>query len=803
MGSPEATAEQVAATAEKAPPALNRLIAALRALADRNANHDQVKDITQAWQSGEIQLDQAGGAISGTSVSIDGDSNAAIIVGHGNLVLNASSALATLLLQLVQAGHPPRLHQLPPEEVNFHGRQTEERDLIAALRPGSVASICALNGMGGIGKSALAARVGRRVAQLFPDAQLWVLLDGSRGTPLPAAEAMKRVIRSLEPLVQIPESEQEVEGLYRHLLHERRCLIVFDDARDANQVRPLLPPAPSAALITSRQTITLGGTRIRLDALSLSEAVAVLRQILAGHDIAEAELKRLAEGCHRLPLALQAAGTFLAENQAWTVTRYLDAMPDQRRRMTDLFRHANDETLDVYAVLGLSVERLQEATLDKAGLWRQLAVFPATFDTAAAAAVWGSQQEDAGATLDDLVRRTLVEMASRSDMGARYRLHDFLSDLAKAELDGAAAEADLRRPTAERRFAEHYKSVLLAADDLYLQGGSRLSAGLALYDLEADNILHGHGLALARIEDSDPTWAQLVADYANAGVSVLFLRLPPRARLPWLEAQRTACVRLGHRGGEAAALGNIGMAYRHLGEAHKAIEFYEQHLEIARELGDRRGEGNDLRNMGIAYADLGEARKAIEFYEQSLVISREIGNRRGIGNDLGNMGVAYAALGEARKAVELNEQWLEIAREIGDRNGEGNALGNIGVGYAELGEARKAIEFYEQLLTIAREIGDRRGEGAALGNMGVAYAALGEARKAIEFHEQQLTIAREIGDRRGEGNALGNMAGCLGKIGESADAAAKLQDALTIFIEIESPHAHQVRAELEQMRQES
>ena len=396
----------------------------------------------------------------GTSIDIAKDSNAPFAIGdHARIEYyvthNAPSARST------QVG---RLHQLPPEEVNFHGRQTEERDLIAALQPGSAASIGALNGMGGIGKSALAARIGRRVAQRFPDAQLWVRLNGSRSTPLAAAEAMKRVIRALEPLVQIPDGEQEVEELYRHLLHERRCLIVLDDARDANQVRPLLPPAPSAALITSRQTITLGGTRIRLDALPLSEAVAVLRQILAGHDIAEAELERLAEGCHRLPLALQAAGTFLAENQAWTVARYLDAMPDQRRRMTELFRHANNETLDVYAVLGLSVERLQEASLDRACLWGQLAVFSATFDTVAAAAVWGARQEEAGAMLDDLVRRTLVEVANRSDGGARYRLHDFLRDLAEAELDSAAAEADPLRQAAERRFGEHYKSVLSATN---------------------------------------------------------------------------------------------------------------------------------------------------------------------------------------------------------------------------------------------------------------------------------------------------------------------------------------------------
>ena len=97
-----------------------------------------------------------------------------------------------------------------------------------------------------------------------------------------------------------------------------------------------------------------------------------------------------------------------------------------------------------------------------------------------------------------------------------------------------------------------------------------------------------------------------------------------------------------------------------LSEPRKAIEYYEQALDIAREIGDRRGEGADLGNLGNAYSDLGEARKAIEYYEQALAIAREIGDRRGEGDDLGNLGSAYADLGEARKAIEYYEQALAI-----------------------------------------------------------------------------------------------------------------------------------------------
>jgi len=159
-------------------------------------------------------------------------------------------------------------------------------------------------------------------------------------------------------------------------------------------------------------------------------------------------------------------------------------------------------------------------------------------------------------------------------------------------------------------------------------------------------------------------------------------------------------------------------------------------LVVLREIGDRRGEGVLLGNLGIAYYALGDARRAIEFYEQALVIDRDAkhGDRRGEGADLGNLDLAYYALGDARKAIEFHEQALVIDRDAkhGDRRGEGADLGNLDLAYYALGDARKAIEFHEQALVIDRDAkhGDRRGEGADLGNLGSAYYSLGDARQA-------------------------------------------------------------------------
>jgi tetratricopeptide (TPR) repeat protein len=244
---------------------------------------------------------------------------------------------------------------------------------------------------------------------------------------------------------------------------------------------------------------------------------------------------------------------------------------------------------------------------------------------------------------------------------------------------------------------------------------------------------------------------------------------------------------IGDRRNEGNHLGNLGSAYYHLGQVEKAIQYYEQALVIAREIGDRRGEGNALSNIGNAYRDLGQVVKAIEYHELALVIAREIGDRRGEGSDLGNLGNAYYQLDQVDKAIEYYEQALVIAREIHDRRGEGTGLGNLGNAYYQLGQVDKAIEYHEQAMVISQEIGDRRGEGNALGSLGNAYSDLGLVKKAIEYHEQAMVISQEIGDRRGEGIWLGNLGNAYYQLGQVDKAIEYYEQAMVIGKEIKDP----------------
>ncbi|MEG4353677.1 CHAT domain-containing protein [Microcoleus sp. LAD1_D3] len=238
------------------------------------------------------------------------------------------------------------------------------------------------------------------------------------------------------------------------------------------------------------------------------------------------------------------------------------------------------------------------------------------------------------------------------------------------------------------------------------------------------------------------------------------------------------------RSGEGNALGNLGIAYRYLGNYAKAIEYAQQWLAIAREIKDRSGEGAALGNLGVAYGALGNYAKAIEYAQQSLAFAREIKDRQREGAALGNLGVAYRYLGNYAKAIEYTQQQLAIAREIKDRSGEGGALGNLAVAYIYLGNYAKTIEYAQQFLAIAREIKDRQGEGAALAHLGAAYRSLGNYAKTIEYAQQFLAIAREIKDRQGEGVALSNLGAAYGSLGNSAKAIEYAQQYFAIAREI-------------------
>jgi len=665
-----------------------------------------------------------------------------IIAGGSAVIAGSVSATSSMDTSL------PTLHQIPTPPADFTGRAEDLSALKSAVAGGGAGAIFGLQGMGGVGKTTLALKLAADLESLYPDAQLYLDLKGVDPHPLSATQAMAHVVRSFHPEVRLPESETEMAGLYRSVLHGKRTLLLMDNAgSDRKQVESLIPPTGSLLLVTSRFHFTLPGLIVRdLDELADADARNLLLRIAPRIGAAAAEIARL---CGRLPLALRLAGSALAERLNLSPVDYARRLKEGKERLDS-----------VEASLNLSYELLSE---DHRRLWRLLAVFPGTFDTPAVAAVWQLESDHTTDVLGDLLRSSLAE---RDDKDGRYRLHDLARSFADQRLVGTEKEI------ARKRHAEHYLEVLRAADELYQKGGGSILQCLRLFDMEWGNIQEGQAWA-ARLLSEDDKAARICDDYPDVGIFLLRLRQNPQDQIRWRKPALAAARQRKDRIAEAVHLSNLGVAYRQLGEPRRAIELYEEALAISRELSNRLYEGQVLGNLGLAFADLGEHRHAIEFYEQDLAITREICNRRGEVQALGNLGIAFKNLGEPRRAIKCYEQGLPIAREIGDRLSEGYILGNLGLAYAALGESSRAIEFYEQQLAITIEIGDRLGDANAKWNLGLEVEKEGDLVRAADLMQVRVAYLREIGHPEAEKHAA-----------EVADIRARIagQNSSTLYV---------------------
>ncbi|WP_326796907.1 transcriptional regulator [Streptomyces sp. NBC_01808] len=334
--------------------------------------------------------------------------------------------------------------QLPPDVAGFTGRETYlcrlERLLPVAGEVSSGAAISAVVGTAGVGKTALALHWGHRVADRFPDGQLYVNLRGfaAADSPTEPAEALRGFLQALRiPDSQIPEGTDARTGLFRSLLTGRRILVILDNARDADQVLPLLPGASGCAtLITSRRQLpdlvaATGADQIVLEPFSTEEARQLLVRRLADEQLEgrEGAVADVVNGCVRLPLALALAAAHLAARPGITLGALADGLPEWV---------GSELIADVRTVFSWSYRILSPPA---ARLFRLLGLHPGPeLSTGAAAALASTGLPQTRVLLRELTRASVLDERAPG----RFVLHDLLRDYA-AELACEQDEEEQRR----------------------------------------------------------------------------------------------------------------------------------------------------------------------------------------------------------------------------------------------------------------------------------------------------------------------------------------------------------------------
>ena len=652
--------------------------------------------------------------------------------------------------------------QLPADIADFTGRDEQVKRLSDLLSgtgatgdPGAV-RIAVVAGSGGLGKTSLAVHAAHRVRRRFPDGQLYVDLLGATAAPLLPGDVLARFLRDLGVDGRdVPVDEDERAARYRTTLARRRMLVVLDNARDAAQVRPLLPgSASSAVLVTTRSRMPdLASTKlVDLNVLDDDEALKLFVKVV-GEQRAAAEPEATAElldACAGLPLAIRICAARLVTRSGWTIRAMAGRLKDEHRRLDEM--RAGD--LAVRASFEVSFTSLPPSSdkqgIDPALAFRLLGLWQgSSISAAAAAALFGVPEYSAEDALEVLVDTHLLESVTTD----RYRFHDLLRVYAaeRAEADLPAAERD----AAVTRLLTWYMRTADAA---------ATAVSPHRYNIPLEPAADSAPLAFADVDDAlawyDSERANLVAatrQAAGSGLDEVAWRLPAplftmfNRRGNWADCIATHRValesarRAGHRPGEAWVLNNLGEALGFTRET-EGIAHLEQALMIRREIGDHKGEAQTANNLADAYVILDRKDEALDLLRRALELNRETGNRYGEGVALNNLGEAFLDLGRTEEAIDCFHRANRTFAEIKVPHGVGYALHNVGRSYLWLGRDAEALEHLRQALAVHRATGDRHREAFTLRFLGVAQSRAARPAEAEVSWAQAAAIFDDLGD---------------------------------------------------------
>ncbi|MEU8870154.1 BTAD domain-containing putative transcriptional regulator [Streptomyces javensis] len=673
------------------------------------------------------------------------------------------------------AGHLARPAQLPVDLATFTGRQAE-LDQIQALLPSdgtppATVLINAIGGMAGVGKTTLAVHLAHRLAHRYPDGQLYINLRGfdPTGSAMPPGEAIRVFLDALGvPSQRIPAHLDVQAALYRSLLANRRMLLLLDNARDTEQVRPLLPAAPGClAIVTSRNQLTglivSEGTRpLTLDPLSRAEAHEFLvRRVGAARLAAEPRATdEIITRCARLPLALAIIAARATAHPGFPLEAIAEELRAGRGSL-DAFTGGEPAT-DVRAVFSSSYEALSAPA---ARLFRLLGLHPGPdLSAPAAAALAGLPLRGTRGLLAELTRAHLLTEHSPG----RYALHDLLRAYAAERV--ATEETPQDRDRAAERLLRWY---LHTADAAY----AHLAPHRHRVPLQAPPP-NCHPLTFPT-HDEALTWCE--AERPNLVAAVHQAAASPRPRLAWQLV---------------AALWGFFYLRAHL---HDWLDTGRTALHTARATRDRVGEARILNDMAVALTMTHRFDEAIDHLKQAMTRCRELGDTPGRSRAMGNLGNTYLQLGRLDRAAAYIRRSLVLDRAHGSAWGEGLALAKLGDIYQRLGRFDQAIDHLERSLAILRAGGNRWGEGVTLDILGTIHHRLHRHDDAIRHYRQALGALRDVGNRWDEGETLGHLADTLLAAGDLEAARTGWRQALAVFEECGHPDTEVIRGRLRRL----
>jgi DNA-binding SARP family transcriptional activator/tetratricopeptide (TPR) repeat protein len=671
--------------------------------------------------------------------------------------------------------------QLPAGAAFFAGREAELKELDELLDqagtedgadgPGGAVVISAVAGMAGVGKTALAVHWARKVAGRFPDGQLYVNLRGydTEGAAVTAEEVTGWFLAALGmPPFQIPADAQARSGLYRSVLAGRRVLIVLDNARDAAQVRPLLPGSPGClVMVTSRAALAglaaaEGARPLRLGPLDDEQSVRLLAARLGPERVAAepGAVAELVARCGYLPLAL----AVMAARAAASPGLGLGVLAGQLASAADAEAGAGGG-----AAAGEDPGRLEVLeTGDPATSLRELLSWsyrqlspPAAWMFAllgvhcgpditvpAAASLAGVSRAEAGQALAELAEASLA--AERRP--GRYVLHDLVRGYAAGLARADVGEAGIR--AAVERSLDHCLHTELVSTGIVLPVTVTVAPpapGVRPERLADEAALQDWARAEHQVV------LQAIAQAAAAGL------ITPAWQLfqgqAWLvggegywadfRAVAEAVLAAAEAAGDQVALGWTHLVIgRHLTFIGAGNQDLARALDHFRRAGDLSGQAWSHLAASLASSVMGDWAEGVTQSGQALALFRQTGDQAGQGWALAGLGEGHARLGNYDLARGYARQALEAGPATGDPTALAMAWDALGVAHSRLGEPGQALSCYRQGLALVRDLKNslaRSMLASMLAESGDACQATGDLPAAVEAWQQASQVLEDLG----------------------------------------------------------
>lgn len=648
----------------------------------------------------------------------------------------------------------PKPRQLPLHPVERVGRQPELDRLAATLlgRTPGRSRVAALVGMPGVGKTFLAIQAATLVEQDFPDGILYADLGGfSPGEPERHGPILARFLNDLGARPKTPTMDGMVSA-YRTALADRAVLLILDNARHENHVRPLLPGlGASATIVTSRHqmhglAIREGAELIDLAPLDQQDATELLRTRLGEDQMRTVVpfVDDLVEHCAGVPLALGIMAARIARRPAQALARMVRELRQESTRLRSL--DLGSENLSVRLSLEASHKLL---SVPAAKLFWQLALHPGpTISWAALRALPPDDAVGANDSIDDLMRMSLVT----EPIFERYALHDLVRVYA-AEL------ADLQDEAEQARVVQQVLYFLLHnawVCDCRLDPGRRLPIGepqgvkvvapahaadaMSWFEAEYSTLTAAVRLAMKRGLDRY-TWLlsmTLVTFQWRSGRNLDALEYLTSALAAAERVARPADVAMVHRmrAGTHRGLGNLAQATR---ELRSAVRVSEENRDVP-------GAAMGRHILGVVLRESGVPSEALEHFTVALSAFAELGDLLNQGAALNGIASVRYDLGQYDESLKYCRQSLSLLEGTDDFNGWAHALFSLGRIQVALREHEAAVANFERARNLYQSLTYWSREARTLVWLADAHRGAGRPRKAEEMIERAQFLLREHGE---------------------------------------------------------